>query len=50
MAKQRVKVEVVLDAGATIGESPTWSADERALYWIDVKKPALHRYDPLGGV
>jgi sugar lactone lactonase YvrE len=28
-----------------IGESPTWSESERALYWIDVKKPALYRYD-----
>jgi sugar lactone lactonase YvrE len=41
-----VEIEVVLDAGATIGESPTWSVEERALYWIDVKKPALYRYDP----
>jgi sugar lactone lactonase YvrE len=44
-----VEIEVVLDAGATIGESPTWSAAERALYWIDVKKPALYRYDPATG-
>ncbi|HEY5106762.1 MAG TPA: SMP-30/gluconolactonase/LRE family protein [Caulobacteraceae bacterium] len=44
-----VGIEVVLDAGAIIGESPTWSAGERALYWIDVKKPALHRYDPDAG-
>lgn len=42
-------VEVVLDAHATIGESPTWSAAERALYWIDIKEPALHRYDPGPG-
>jgi sugar lactone lactonase YvrE len=41
-----MEIEVVLDAGATIGESPTWSAAENALYWIDVKKPALYRYDP----
>lgn len=45
----QVEIEVVLDAGATIGESPTWSAAERALYWIDVKKPALYRYDPATG-
>jgi sugar lactone lactonase YvrE len=41
-----MKIEVVLDAGATIGESPTWASAENALYWIDVKKPALYRYDP----
>lgn len=39
-------IEVALNAHATIGESPTWSPIERALYWIDVKEPALHRYDP----
>jgi sugar lactone lactonase YvrE len=39
-------IEAVLDFRATIGESPTWVPDERALYWIDVKAPALHRYRP----
>ena len=39
-------IETALDSRATIGESPTWVADERALYWIDVKAPALHRYYP----
>ena len=39
-------IETVLDIHATIGESATWVADERALYWIDVKAPALHRYCP----
>lgn len=42
-------IEVVLDAGAAIGESPTWAPEEQALYWIDVKKPALYRYDPETG-
>jgi sugar lactone lactonase YvrE len=41
-----VYVEVAVAANATIGESPTWLAAEGALYWIDVKKPALHRYIP----
>ena len=39
-------IETVLDFHATIGKSATWVADERALYWIDVKAPALHRYHP----
>ncbi len=42
-------VEVALDAHATIGESPTWSAVEYALYWVDIKKPALYRYVPACG-
>jgi sugar lactone lactonase YvrE len=44
-----MEIEVVLNAGATIGESPTWAPAERALYWIDVKRPALYRYDPVTG-
>ena len=42
-------IETVLDAHAVIGESPTWVAHEDALYWIDVKAPALHRYSPASG-
>ncbi len=44
-----MQIEVVLNAGAAIGESPTWASAERALYWIDVKRPALYRYDPVTG-
>jgi sugar lactone lactonase YvrE len=44
-----LRIEVVLNAGATIGESPTWASAEGMLYWIDVKKPALYRYDPVTG-
>lgn len=40
-----MEIEVVVDTGATIGESPTWEASEDALYWIDIKKPALYRYN-----
>lgn len=42
-------IEVVLKAGAIIGESPTWASEEKALYWIDVKKPALHRFEHATG-
>jgi sugar lactone lactonase YvrE len=44
-----MQIEVVLNAGAAIGESPTWASAERALYWIDVKRPALYRYDLVTG-
>lgn len=36
-------IELVVDAKARIGESPLWSPEEAALYWIDVKAPALFR-------
>ena len=42
-------IETALDAHAVIGESATWVASERALYWIDVKAPALHRFCPEHG-
>lgn len=37
-------LEVAVATRSIIGESPTWSAPEQALYWIDIKEPALHRY------
>ncbi len=39
----------VLDARASLGESPLWSVAERALYWVDINAPALHRFDPATG-
>jgi sugar lactone lactonase YvrE len=39
----------VLDAKASLGECPVWSAPEQALYWIDINAPALHRFDPRTG-
>ena len=37
------EIELLVDAKAEIGESPLWVAEQNALYWIDVKAPALHR-------
>lgn len=41
--------ELVLNAQALNGESPTWAADEGKLYWIDTECPAVHRFDPASG-
>ena len=30
------EVICVLDANAELGECPVWSADEQALYWVDI--------------
>ncbi len=38
-------IEVVVDARATIGESPLWVSEHGALYWIDIKAPALYRFE-----
>jgi sugar lactone lactonase YvrE len=39
----------ILDARAQIGESPVWSAEEQALYWVDILAPSLNRLEPATG-
>jgi xylono-1,5-lactonase len=34
----------VWQVGAILGEGPVWIARENAIYFVDIKKPALHRY------
>ncbi|MBA2934471.1 SMP-30/gluconolactonase/LRE family protein [Sphingomonas sp. CGMCC 1.13654] len=36
-------IEVVCRDGSVIGECPTWVSAESALYWVDIKGPALYR-------
>ena len=42
-------VELVLDAKATLGESPLWHARRRKLYWVDILGQQLHEWDPTTG-
>ncbi len=42
-------VVCVLDAKAELGEGPVWAEPEQALYWIDIREPALHRLHPATG-
>ncbi len=39
----------VLDARASLGECPVWSASEEVLYWVDINAPSLNRFDPATG-
>jgi sugar lactone lactonase YvrE len=41
--------ELVLDAKADLGESPRWHGAERRLYWVDIRRNELHRFDPETG-
>jgi sugar lactone lactonase YvrE len=34
---------------AILGEGPTWRPKENAVYWIDLRAPAIFRYDCAGG-
>lgn len=36
----------VLSLGATLGEGPVWVARDAALWFVDIKAPAIHRFDP----
>ena len=38
-------ITVVADVRNVLGESPVWSAAENALYWTDIRAPALFRFD-----
>jgi sugar lactone lactonase YvrE len=42
-------LECVLDARAILGEGPVWCPVEAALYWVDIHRPALNRFDPATG-
>lgn len=38
--------QLVLDVKATLGECPLWSAAEQVLYFVDIKRSTIHRFDP----
>lgn len=40
---------LILDAKAELGEGPRWHAEERRLYWVDIARRELHRFDPASG-
>ena len=42
-------VELALDARAELGEGPRWHQAERRLYWVDIARNQLHRFDPATG-
>jgi len=41
--------ESVVPLAAELGESPVWDAEAKALYWVDVRRHTLNRYDPSTG-
>ena len=44
-----VQAACVAHTQDVLGEVPRWHPLERALYWIDAFKPAIHRLDPASG-
>jgi len=43
------KVECIWPVGAVLGEGPVWSAAEQAVWFVDIKAPAIHRFHPATG-
>ena len=41
------KILDIIKTRAILGESPVWSAQEQVLYWIDIKSPAIHCFNPI---
>ncbi len=48
--KTEYEVQLVHRADNLIGECPVWHARERALYWVDTRRPALQRLNADGSV
>jgi sugar lactone lactonase YvrE len=38
--------KLVLDAKTSLGECPLWSVAEQVLYFVDIKRCRIHRFDP----
>jgi L-arabinonolactonase len=44
-----VKISVVDTEHCLVGEGPVWDAAEQALYFLDIVRQRVHRYDPARG-
>lgn len=42
-------VRCVLRAQSLNGENPVWDADSGRLFWLCLREPALHVFDPRTG-
>ncbi|SDI35134.1 Sugar lactone lactonase YvrE [Actinokineospora alba] len=40
--------EIVVDAGARLGEGPVWDVRAQRLYWVDILGKSVHVHDPSG--
>jgi solute:Na+ symporter, SSS family len=42
-------METVVESQSKLGEAPIWHPAEECLYWADIDRGQLHRYDPAQG-
>jgi L-arabinonolactonase len=43
------EVRCIQSANAILGEGPIWDYGAGVLYWVDIKRPAVFRFDPVRG-
>jgi len=41
--------ELIADYACVTGEGPLWHEDEQRLYWVDIPRGRIFRYDPASG-
>src|SRR2546423_11828135 len=41
--------ELIADYAWETGEGPLWHPDEKRLYWVDIPRGRMYRYDPASG-
>lgn len=41
--------ELIADYACVVGEGPLWHPDERCVYWLDIERGRMFRYDPADG-
>lgn len=44
-----VEITCIVDARAELGEATLWDPEARVLWWVDIWKKEIHRYDPATG-
>ena len=37
----------IVDASAKLGEGALWDTGDQALYWVDIERAQVHRYNPV---
>jgi sugar lactone lactonase YvrE len=45
-----MRLELAAKAANALGEGPVWSAGENRLYWVDIRRSALHALDSNGAL
>ncbi len=44
-----MKAELLLKWDAVVGEGPVWDYRQQCLYWVDILRGHLYKYDPVNG-